>query len=85
MFDQTLEVSEGDVLYLRCTNTDAEYFNRRELDCNASYNIADYMLDIAMDRDPVAQVKNYVDTDDTGPIFLITRQCIVKAAWSTTP
>ncbi|KAG0341961.1 hypothetical protein BG000_007409 [Podila horticola] len=85
MFDQTLEVSEGDVLYLRCNNTDAEYFNRRELDCTASYNIADYMLDIAMDRDLVALVKNYVDADDTSPTFLITRQCIVKAAWSTTP
>ncbi|KAI9240579.1 MAG: hypothetical protein BYD32DRAFT_391687 [Podila humilis] len=55
MFDQTLVVSKGETLYFGRTNAAAEYFNRRGLVCPASYNIADYLLDIAMDQELITQ------------------------------
>lgn len=64
MFDQTLVVSKGETLYFGHTNAAAEHFNRRGLVCPASYNIADYLLDIAMDQELVANAKNYSGTDE---------------------
>lgn len=64
MFDHTLVVSKGEALYFGPTNTAADYFNRRGLVCPTNYNIADYLLDIAMDQDLVAKAKNYSGTDD---------------------
>ncbi|KAF9582043.1 hypothetical protein BGW38_000738 [Lunasporangiospora selenospora] len=63
MFDQTLVVSKGEALYFGATATAAEYFNRRGLVCPNNYNIADYLLDIAMDQELVARARNYVEED----------------------
>ncbi|KAG0344133.1 hypothetical protein BG004_004708 [Podila humilis] len=64
MFDQTLVVSKGEALYFGPTNTAADYFKRRGLVCPNSYNIADYLLDIAMDQELVAKAKGYTETDE---------------------
>ncbi|KAF8951314.1 hypothetical protein BGZ52_012494 [Haplosporangium bisporale] len=64
MFDHTLVVSKGEALYFGPTNTAADYFNRRGLVCPTNYNIADYLLDIAMDQELVAKAKSYSGTDD---------------------
>ncbi|KAK3819675.1 MAG: hypothetical protein J3Q66DRAFT_311391 [Benniella sp.] len=50
MFSHTLVVSKGSALYFGPTDTAADYFNRRGLVCPPNYNIADYLLDIAMDQ-----------------------------------
>ncbi|KAF9898012.1 hypothetical protein BX616_004610 [Lobosporangium transversale] len=49
MFDQTLVISKGETLYFGPTDTVAEHFRQRNLVCPPNYNIADYLLDIAMD------------------------------------
>ncbi|KAF9328991.1 hypothetical protein BG006_007910 [Podila minutissima] len=41
----------------RAVEYTAEYFNRRGVVCVSSYNIADYLLDIAMDHELVAKAK----------------------------
>ncbi|KAF9105647.1 hypothetical protein BGX27_009508 [Mortierella sp. AM989] len=64
MFDHTLVVSKGEALYFGPANTAAAYFNRRGLVCPNNYNIADYLLDIAMDQELVAQARSYQGTDD---------------------
>ncbi|KAG0197462.1 hypothetical protein BGX28_009059 [Mortierella sp. GBA30] len=64
MFDQTLVVSKGEALYFGPTETAAEYFNRRGLECPKNYNIADYLLDIAMDQELVAKARSHVAADD---------------------
>ncbi|KAG0279947.1 hypothetical protein BGZ97_009483, partial [Linnemannia gamsii] len=61
MFDQTLVVSKGACLYFGPTDTAADYFQRRGLVCPPNYNIADYLLDIAMDQELVAKAKSYND------------------------
>ncbi|KAI1308724.1 hypothetical protein EDD11_004189 [Mortierella claussenii] len=63
MFNQTLVVSKGSALYFGPTDTAADYFQRRGLVCPPNYNIADYLLDIAMDQELVAKAKSYSDTD----------------------
>ncbi|KAF9416956.1 hypothetical protein BGZ76_004573, partial [Entomortierella beljakovae] len=64
MFDHTLVVSKGEALYFGRADSAAEYFSRRGLVCPTNYNIADYLLDVAMDQDLVAQAKNYQGSDD---------------------
>ncbi|KAF9963051.1 hypothetical protein BGZ70_007708 [Mortierella alpina] len=64
MFDQTLVVSKGEALYFGPTDTAAEYFNRRGLECPKNYNIADYLLDIAMDQELLARAKGFTGADD---------------------
>ncbi|KAF9430392.1 hypothetical protein BGZ94_007043 [Podila epigama] len=64
MFDHTLVVSKGEALYFGPTNTAADYFNRRGLVCPNNYNIADYLLDIAMDQNLVAKSKQYDASND---------------------
>ncbi|KAF9956855.1 hypothetical protein BGZ65_002419 [Modicella reniformis] len=64
MFDQTLVISKGDTLYFGPTDTAADYFNRRGLVCRPNYNIADYMLDIAMDQELVAKAKDHKVGED---------------------
>ncbi|KAG0326744.1 hypothetical protein BG004_002907 [Podila humilis] len=59
MFDHTLVVSKGEALYFGPTNTAAAYFSRRGLFCPNNYNIADYLLDVAMDQELVAKAKSY--------------------------
>ncbi|KAG0257668.1 hypothetical protein DFQ27_005006 [Actinomortierella ambigua] len=59
MFDQTLVVAKGETLYFGPTKTAAAYFNRRGLECPPNYNIADYLLDIAMDQKMLEQAKSY--------------------------
>ena len=61
MFNHTLVVSKGAALYFGPTDTAADYFNRRGLVCPPNYNIADYLLDIAMDQNLVAQARDYND------------------------
>ncbi|KAG0233627.1 hypothetical protein BGX31_004800, partial [Mortierella sp. GBA43] len=63
MFSHTLVVSKGSALYFGPTDTAAEYFHRRELHCPPNYNIADYLLDIAMDQDLVAQARSYDESE----------------------
>ncbi|KAG0010685.1 hypothetical protein BGZ80_001261, partial [Entomortierella chlamydospora] len=63
MFDQALVVSKGEALYFGPADTAAEYFNRRGLVCPTNYNIADYLLDIAMDQELVAKAKSYQGSD----------------------
>ncbi|KAG0056470.1 hypothetical protein BGZ89_002105 [Linnemannia elongata] len=63
MFDQTLVVSKGACLYFGPTDTAADYFQRRGLICPPNYNIADYLLDIAMDQELVAKAKSYDDAE----------------------
>jgi len=57
MFDQALVVSKGQAFYFGPTGAAAEYFQRRGLVCRNNYNIADYLLDIAMDDDLMKQAK----------------------------
>ncbi|KAG0235040.1 hypothetical protein BGW41_000932 [Actinomortierella wolfii] len=65
MFDQTLVVAKGETLYFGPTKTAAAYFSRRGLDCPPNYNIADYLLDIAMDQKMLEQAKSYgADVDE---------------------
>ncbi|KAG0330586.1 hypothetical protein BG000_011675 [Podila horticola] len=64
MFDQALVVSKGEALYFGATNTAAEYFNRRGLVCPTNYNIADYLLDIAMNQELVTKAKSYTESGD---------------------
>ncbi|KAF9335210.1 hypothetical protein BG006_000670 [Podila minutissima] len=64
MFDHTLVVSKGEALYFGATNTAAAYFNRRGLVCPTNYNIADYLLDIAMDQELVAKAKSFTESGD---------------------
>ncbi|KAF9344522.1 hypothetical protein BGX26_004274, partial [Mortierella sp. AD094] len=64
MFDQTLVVSKGEALYFGAADTAAQYFNRRGLVCPTNYNIADYLLDIAMDQELVAKAKSYQGSDE---------------------
>ncbi|KAG0368170.1 hypothetical protein BGZ54_002525 [Gamsiella multidivaricata] len=59
MFDQALVISKGEALYFGATSTAAEYFRRRDLVCPANYNIADYLLDIAMDQDLINKAKAF--------------------------
>ncbi|KAF9936023.1 hypothetical protein BGZ67_002753 [Mortierella alpina] len=59
MFDQTLVISKGEALYFGSTNGAAEYFNNRGLHCPSNYNIADYLLDIAMDPELLAKAKEF--------------------------
>ncbi|KAG0046815.1 hypothetical protein BGZ83_008010 [Gryganskiella cystojenkinii] len=63
MFDQTLVVSKGAALYFGPTDSAADYFHRRGLVCPNNYNIADYLLDIAMDQELVAKAKSFDDTE----------------------
>ncbi|KAG0195339.1 hypothetical protein BGX33_003637, partial [Mortierella sp. NVP41] len=63
MFDQTLVVSKGACLYFGPTDTAADHFQRRGLICPPNYNIADYLLDIAMDQELVAKAKSYDDAE----------------------
>ncbi|KAG0277335.1 hypothetical protein BGZ96_002909 [Linnemannia gamsii] len=63
MFDQTLVVSKGACLYFGPTDTAADYFQRRGLICPPNYNIADYLLDIAMDQELVTKAKSYNDAE----------------------
>ncbi|KAI8599001.1 hypothetical protein EDD21DRAFT_380959 [Dissophora ornata] len=64
MFNQALVISNGEALYFGPTDTAADYFRRRDLVCPPNYNIADYLLDIAMNQDLVAKAKNYEGDDD---------------------
>ncbi|KAG0247950.1 hypothetical protein BG011_000695, partial [Mortierella polycephala] len=59
----TLVVSKGSALYFGPTDTAAEYFSLRGLVCPNNYNIADYLLDIAMDQDLVAQARSFDDSE----------------------
>ncbi|CAO3564493.1 unnamed protein product [Mortierella alpina] len=59
MFDQTLVISKGEALYFGSTDGATEYFNRRGLHCPSNYNIADYLLDIAMDPELLAKAKGF--------------------------
>lgn len=63
MFDQTLVVSKGSALYFGPTNTAADYFHRRGLVCPNNYNIADYLLDIAMDQQLVAKANSFNESE----------------------
>ncbi|KAF8924719.1 hypothetical protein BGZ58_001512, partial [Dissophora ornata] len=63
MFDQTLVVSKGSAIYFGPTDTAADYFSRRGLVCPPNYNIADYLLDIAMDQELVTKAKNFNDVE----------------------
>ncbi|KAF8937941.1 hypothetical protein BGZ47_008810 [Haplosporangium gracile] len=63
MFDQTLVVSKGTCLYFGPTDTAADYFQRRGLICPPNYNIADYLLDIAMDQELLKQVTEFKESD----------------------
>ncbi|KAG0356945.1 hypothetical protein BGZ54_000518, partial [Gamsiella multidivaricata] len=63
MFDQTLVVSKGSALYFGPTDTAADYFQRRGLVCPPNYNIADYLLDIAMNQELVAKAKSFDDVE----------------------
>ncbi|KAG0084709.1 hypothetical protein BGZ92_009639 [Podila epicladia] len=62
--DHTLVVSKGEALYFGATNTAAAYFGRRGLVCPTNYNIADYLLDIAMDQELVTKAKSYIESGD---------------------
>ncbi|KAG0247815.1 hypothetical protein BG011_000887 [Mortierella polycephala] len=66
MFDQTLVISKGSTLYFGPTDTAAEYFNRRGLVCPNNYNIADYLLDIAMNQEMLDKAKDYNDNNEEG-------------------
>ncbi|KAG0226384.1 hypothetical protein BGX31_007338 [Mortierella sp. GBA43] len=58
MFDQALVISRGETLYFGPTTTAAEHFQHRGLVCPPNYNIADYMLDIAMDEELLSKAKS---------------------------
>ncbi|KAF9342122.1 hypothetical protein BGX26_008282, partial [Mortierella sp. AD094] len=64
MFDQTLVISKGEALYFGPSSTAADYFRRRDLVCPTNYNIADYLLDIAMNQELLAKAKSYQGNDD---------------------
>ncbi|KAF9175294.1 hypothetical protein BGX20_006981 [Mortierella sp. AD010] len=64
MFDQALVISKGEALYFGPSNAAADYFRRRDLVCPTNYNIADYLLDIAMDQELLAKAKSYQGDDD---------------------
>ncbi|KAG0316959.1 hypothetical protein BGZ99_006571 [Dissophora globulifera] len=64
MFDQTLVISKGSSLYFGPTATAADYFRRRNLVCPPNYNIADYLLDIAMDQELVSQATSFEESID---------------------
>ncbi|KAF9272644.1 hypothetical protein BGZ68_002239 [Mortierella alpina] len=69
MFDQTLVISKGEALYFGSTDGAAEYFNHRGLHCPSNYNIADYLLDIAMDPELLARARGFeghADREKTG-------------------
>ncbi|KAF9583604.1 hypothetical protein BGW38_009068 [Lunasporangiospora selenospora] len=53
MFDQTLVISKGETLYLGPPSEAADYLARRNLVCPSNYNIADYLLDVAMDEEMI--------------------------------
>ncbi|KAG0051576.1 hypothetical protein BGZ83_003549 [Gryganskiella cystojenkinii] len=57
MFDQALVMSKGESFYFGPTDAAAEYFQRRGLVCRSNYNIADYLLDIAMDDELMKKAK----------------------------
>ncbi|KAG0197388.1 hypothetical protein BGX28_009118 [Mortierella sp. GBA30] len=59
MFDQALVISKGEELYFGLTSTAAEFFDRRGLSCPKTYNIADYLLDIAMDTELLKRARDY--------------------------
>ncbi|KAF9119632.1 hypothetical protein BGW39_000160 [Mortierella sp. 14UC] len=63
MFDQTLVVSKGTSLYFGPTADAADHFRRRGLACPSTYNIADYLLDIAMDKELLKKALNFEDPD----------------------
>ncbi|KAF9195022.1 hypothetical protein BGZ51_005986 [Haplosporangium sp. Z 767] len=64
MFDQTLVISKGSALYFGPTDTAAEYFSGRGLVCPNNYNIADYLLDIAMSQELLDKARNYKDGNE---------------------
>ncbi|KAF9914590.1 hypothetical protein BX616_007976 [Lobosporangium transversale] len=72
MFDQTLVVSKGSALYFGPTATAADYFIQRGLVCPPNYNIADYLLDIAMDQELVAKAKSFNDGSENEKAGLST-------------
>ncbi|KAH7048798.1 hypothetical protein BKA57DRAFT_485477 [Linnemannia elongata] len=63
MFDQALVISKGACLYFGPTDSAADYFRRRGLVCPSTYNIADYLLDIAMDKELLKQAMEFEDSD----------------------
>ncbi|KAF9566441.1 hypothetical protein EC968_003752 [Mortierella alpina] len=63
MFDQTLVISKGEALYFGPTEGAAEYLHQRGLHCPSNYNIADYLLDIAMDPELLAKAKAFDGQD----------------------
>jgi ABC-type multidrug transport system ATPase subunit/ABC-type multidrug transport system permease subunit len=51
MFDQTLVIAKGTCMYFGPSDSAADYFRQRGLACPSTYNIADYLLDIATDEE----------------------------------
>ncbi|KAF9920830.1 hypothetical protein FBU30_009214 [Linnemannia zychae] len=64
MFNQTLVISKGSTLYFGPTDQAADYLNHRGLSCPLNYNIADYLLDIAMNQELMKKALAFVNDDD---------------------
>ncbi|KAF9081826.1 hypothetical protein BGX23_000409, partial [Mortierella sp. AD031] len=60
----TLVVSKGACLYFGPTDNAADYFRRRGLACPSTYNIADYLLDVAMDQELLNKALEFEDEDE---------------------
>ncbi|KAF9899991.1 hypothetical protein EC991_008047 [Linnemannia zychae] len=63
MFDQVLVINKGTSLYFGSTANAADNFRRRGLACPSTYNIADYLLDIAMDEELLNKALDFEDPD----------------------
>ncbi|KAF9432002.1 hypothetical protein BGZ76_011422 [Entomortierella beljakovae] len=58
-FNQALVISKGEEIYFGLTSSAADYFRQRDLTCPMNYNIADHLLDIAMNDELAAISRNY--------------------------
>ncbi|KAG0371906.1 hypothetical protein BGX24_001005 [Mortierella sp. AD032] len=63
MFDQALVISKGSSLYFGPTADAADHFRQRGLACPSTYNIADYLLDIAMDQVLLKKAMEFEDSN----------------------
>ncbi|KAG0271346.1 hypothetical protein BGZ95_000846 [Linnemannia exigua] len=63
MFDQALVISKGSSLYFGPTADAADHFRQRGLACPLTYNIADYLLDIAMDQALLEKAMEFEDSN----------------------
>ncbi|ORX99568.1 hypothetical protein K493DRAFT_212395 [Basidiobolus meristosporus CBS 931.73] len=59
MFDNTLVLAKGTTLYFGPPSKAATHFDKADLHCPANYNIADYLLDIALKPELLQKATDY--------------------------